>query len=230
MEQQQLIKTARSTGASYLALAVSGILGFMVFHPRIFVHGDPQQTLNNLISLGAQAKMRLLLELLIILSQALAAIGFYRLFTSINPSAAAAILCWGTVNAVIISVSAIAMNTAIDYAVVATPTEAEKLDSIQVLTRIITNAWAIGGIFFGLWLIPMGWVVVKSRRMPLWLGRILIIGGIGYIVQTFVNAAGLSNMYLGLLSLPATIGELWMIAYLLVFGIRPVTGKTVSSS
>ncbi|MDE3251069.1 MAG: DUF4386 domain-containing protein [Bacteroidota bacterium] len=225
MEQQQLIKTARFTGASYLALAVSGILGFMVFHPKVFVGADPQQTLRNLTTHGTVAKTRLLFELLIIVSQALAAIGFYRLFADIHRLAATAILSWGTVNAVIISVSAIAMNTAIDYAVVATATEAEKLDSIQVLTLIITNAWAIGGIFFGLWLIPMGWVVVKSRRMPLWLGRILIIGGIGYILQTFLHAAGLTGMYIGLLTVPATIGELWIIAYLLSFGIRPVTGK-----
>jgi hypothetical protein len=225
MEQQQLIKTARFTGASYLVLAISGILGFMVFHPKVFVAADPQQTLHNLTTLGSVAKTRLIFELLIIVSQALAAIGFYRLFAEICRSAATAILCWGTVNAVLISVSAIAMNTAIDYAVVATPTEAEKLDSIQVLTLIITNAWAIGGLFFGLWLLPMGWVVVKSKRMPLWLGRILIIGGVGYILQTFLNAAGLTGMYIGLLTLPATIGELWMIGYLLSFGIRPVTAK-----
>ena len=37
-EQKQLVKTARVTGVWYLLMAISGILGFMVFHGDIFGH------------------------------------------------------------------------------------------------------------------------------------------------------------------------------------------------
>ena len=63
MEQKQLIKTARITGVWYLILAISGILGFVIFHPQIFVMDDPQKTVNNLINLQSVSRIRLLFEL-----------------------------------------------------------------------------------------------------------------------------------------------------------------------
>ena len=221
MEQKQLIKTARLAGVWYLILAISGILGFMVFHPQIFVTDDPLKTLNNLINLGSISRIRLLFELVIITSQALAAVWFYKLFCNINKWAASILGIWGTVNAVIITVSAISMSSAIAIANSSSSTIQEKSMMIQLLGEVITNAWSIGGIFFGLWLIPMGYIVIRSGRMPIWLGRILIMGGIGYLLQTFIKSLGVQSSYIDILVMPATVGELWMIGYLLIYGIRP---------
>jgi hypothetical protein len=221
MEQARLIKTARLTGLWYLILAVSGIFGFMVLHPRIFVTDDPQKTLNNLINLGTESRLRLIFELIIIVSQALAAVWFYKLFREINKWAASVLGIWGTVNAVIIVVSAIAMNSAIEIANSSLPNLQEKTIIVQLLGQIMRNAWLVGGLFFGLWLMPMGWLVFRTERMPIWLGRILFIGGIGYILQTFIISAGVKSTYLDILIIPASIGEFWMIGYLLIYGIRP---------
>jgi hypothetical protein len=57
--------------------------------------------------------------------------------------------------------------------------------------------------------------------MPVWLGRVLMLGGAGYIVNTFINYMGVSGAWVDMLVIPATAGEFWMIAYLLIFGIRP---------
>jgi len=221
IEQKQLIKTAKLTGFWYLILAISGLLGFLIFHPQIFISGDPQKTLTNLTELESTARVRLLFELLIIVSQALAAVWFYRLFREINKWAATVLGIWGTVNAVVLLVSAIAMNSAIEIANSSLPNLQEKGIMIQLLGQLITNAWSVGGLFFGLWLMPMGFIVISSGRMPIWLGRILFIGGIGYILQTIVICAGVQSPYSDILVIPATVGEFWMIGYLLIFGIRP---------
>jgi hypothetical protein len=221
MEQKQLINTARLTGLWYLILAISGLFGFLIFHPQIFVTDDPQKTLNNLINLGPVSRVRLLFELVIIVSQALAAVWFYKLFCEINKWAATVLGIWGTVNAVVIIVSAIAMNSAIEIANSSLPNLQEKGIMIQLLGQLITNAWLVGGLFFGLWLMPMGFIVISSGRMPNWLGRILFIGGIGYILQTIVICAGVQSPYSDILVIPATVGEFWMIGYLLIYGIRP---------
>ena len=225
MEQKQLIKTARLAGLWYLLLAISGVLGFMIFHPQIFVNEDPQKTVNNLINLGTISRLRLLFELVIIVSQALAAVWFYKLFYDINKWAAATLGIWGTVNAVVIMVSAISMGAAIAMANSSFPTLQEKAIEIQLLMQLITNAWSIGGLFFGLWLIPMGYIVISSQRMPIWLGRILIIGGIGYLLQTFINSMGVKHSFIDFLAMPATVGEFWMIGYLLIYGIRPAMNR-----
>lgn len=229
MQQQQVIKTARLAGIWYLMLAVSGIVGFMVYHPQVFVNSNPAKTLSNLINHTSTARTRLVCELVIIVSQALCAVWFYKLFYTVHKSAAFALALWGTVNAIVIMVSAIAMSAALNIANTSITALEQKTISIQLLLQIITNAWAVGGLFFGLWLLPMGYIIIRSRRMPVWLGRLLILGGFGYLLQTFINCIGVQSSYTALLVMPATIGELWMIGYLLLFGMRPATDAESST-
>ncbi len=66
----------------------------------------------------------------------------------------------------------------------------------------------------------MGYIVVNTKRMPIWLGRILIIGGVGYILSAFLKYVGIDAAIADSLAIPATIGEFWMIGYLLSYGIR----------
>ena len=220
-EQEQLIKTARTTGVWYLMMAISGILGFMVFHSQIFVSGNPEQTLTNLIELESTARIRLLLEFAIVISQALTAVWFFKLFKDNYEWEAWTLGICGMVNALVIMISAISIASAIGIANSDISTMKDKVVLIQVFQNIISNAWGIGGLFFGLWLFPMGYIVIKSKRMPVWLGRVIILGGIGYLITTVIRYTGIDFTFNRFLILPATIGEFWMIGYLLIFGIRP---------
>jgi hypothetical protein len=218
--QKELVGTARITGVWYLALAISGVVGFLVLHPQIYVSGDLAQTAANLREHETTARLRLLLEFAIVISQALAAVYFFKLFKDINHVAAWSLAAWGTMNAGVILISAIAMGGAINVANGTLPVS-DQLIIIQIFDQIIRNAWGVGSLFFGLWLIPMGYIVVSSKRMPVWLGRTLILGGVGYITSAFLNYAGFSFSWIDTLTIPATLGEFWMIGYLFVFGIRP---------
>lgn len=219
LQQKELVATARITGIWYLMLAITGMVGFLILHPRIYVAGDSSATLTNLTEQETLARVRLLFEFLIVVSQALAAIWFYKLFKDIRHVAAWALAAWGTVNAVAIMISAMAMGGAIKLAGSALAVN-EKMMMIQFFDQFIKNAWGVGSLFFGLWLIPMGYIVVSSQRMPVWLGRVLMLGGVGYILSTFINYMGVSDAWVGTLTIPATVGEFWMIGYLLIFGIR----------
>jgi hypothetical protein len=218
---KELVSTARLTGIWYLLMAISGVLGFLVYHSQIFVSGAPDQTLTNLINLESTARIRLLLEFAIVLSQTLTAVWFYKLFKSINEWAAWSVGIWGMINAVMILVSAVAIASAIGISGLTDMVTEDKIVLVTLLQHIIASAWGIGGLFFGLWLIPMGYIVITSKRMPVWLGRIMILGGVGYILSSILNYSGLQVPYLDLFTIPATIGEFWMIGYLLWFGIRP---------
>ena len=219
--QRQLVKTARIAGIWYLILAISGMLGFLIFHPQIFDSEDSQKTLTNLIDLESLARTRLLFEFAIIVSQALTAVWFYKLFRNINEWAAWTVGIWGMINSVAIMISAISMSSAIEIAS-SSQTIEDKVILIELLSSLVTNAWGVGSLFFGLWLIPLGYIVTSSKRMPVWLGRILIIGGIGYLISAVINYIGIKSPFLDFIVVPATVGEFWMIGYLLIFGIRPL--------
>jgi len=215
------MNTARITGIWYLMLAISGMLGFLVLHPQIFASDDPEKILSNLTQKVSLSRLRLLLEFTIVVSQALAAVWFYKLFRPINDWGAWAVGIWGMMNAAAIMISAISMGSAIEIANSTGPSHEEKIVLIRLLAQLIKHSWGVGSLFFGLWLIPMGHIVISSKRMPLWLGRILMLGGFGYILIAFINYTGFVNQYLEILVIPATIGEFWMIGYLLLYGIRP---------
>jgi hypothetical protein len=215
------LTTARLTGIWYLILAISGMLGFLIYQPQIFISNNPEQTLTNLINLASTARIRLILEFVIIISQALSAVWFYKLFKPINEWGAFTLAIWGTMNAAIILISAIAMSSAINIANAVNTSIQGKTDMIQLLSQIMDNAWGVGSLFFGLWLLPMGYIIVSSKRMPVWLGRTLIIGGTGYIISAFFDYLGMKHPLFDLMVIPATIGEFWIIGYLLIYGLRP---------
>ena len=91
----------------------------------------------------------------------------------------------------------------------------------QLLYIASGHLWTIGGIFFGLWLIPMGWLALRSGWMPSVMGWILMIGGAGYVAHALLSYL-LPNAgpVLDLLTIPATVGELWMMGYLCLRGLR----------
>ena len=220
-------RTARVTGVWYLLLGISGLLGFLIVRPQIYVPGDAGSTLANLVEREALARLGLALELAVVAAQALAAVWFFKLFRRLNHDAAWALAAFGMANAAAIMISATAMATALAVAGdVGLAPGADAASTVQLMYELSTSSWAVGGLFFGLWLIPMGYVVAATGLMPRWLGRILIVGGLGYVLSTFMRF-GIADTPAWLvdgLVLPATIGEFWMIGYLLVRGIRRSDG------
>jgi hypothetical protein len=100
-----------------------------------------------------------------------------------------------------------------------------------LLYDLNTAAIGLGGLFFGLWLIPMGWLADRSGYLPRPLGWILIGGGVGYILSVLVasllpDASGVVYA----LTVPATVGELWMVGYLLVKGVRNRSSRDVEQT
>jgi hypothetical protein len=213
-----LIRTARTTGLFYLLLAIGGFLGFLVIRSQLFAADDPAATLAHLVDNPPLARAGVAMELLIVVTQALAAIWFYRLFRTADPLAASGIAAFGLVNAVTILVSAALLATAAEVAV---DPVGDAATTVQVLYLVSGNLWGVGALFFGLWLIPMGSCVLRSGWMPRPLGWILIGGGIGYLLSAFIRyLAPEAQVVAGALAYPATVGEFWMLIYLLAIGVR----------
>ncbi|MBL6276871.1 DUF4386 domain-containing protein [Micromonospora fiedleri] len=213
-----LIRTARTTGLLYLGLAVAGALGFLTIRPRIFAAGDPEATLAHLVQNESLARVAIALELLVVLAQTGTAVWFYRLFRTVDATAAGCIAAFGMVNAIAVLGSAALLATATE---VAAQPFGDAADTVQLLYLVSGNLWVVGGLFFGLWLVPMGWCVLRSGWLPRALGWVLVVGGVGYLLNTFVTylAPG-AGMLADLLVVPATVGEFWILGYLIILGVR----------
>jgi hypothetical protein len=90
----------------------------------------------------------------------------------------------------------------------------------------------IAQIFFGLWLVPMGYLAYQSGMFPKALGVALIMGGACYLVDMLAAflVPDLGKQIHGFLAIPPTIAEVWMVGYLLVRGVKvPARGTPTAS-
>ena len=83
-------------------------------------------------------------------------------------------------------------------------------------------------IFWGLWLLPLGLLVYRSRFLPRFLGVWLVIDGFAYVIMS-VTSVVLPQYYgkVSSISQPALFGEVAFILWLLIRGAIP---KPIASS
>lgn len=215
---------ARQTGLLYLALAVSGMVGFLGFRSGLVVDQDAAATFARMAAAPQDARWLVVAELALATTQAWAAVWFFRFFRRVNALDAGVMVgAFGVANAIMLLGSAACLGSA--ARMVHLPSLAVGGDvahAVYMLVQLSTDIWGVAAVFFGLWLIPMGHAVVVRRLMPKALGVVLMVGGVGYTAGAFVTYAfavppqGVVDMLL----FPATVGEFWMIGYLLVFGVR----------
>jgi Domain of unknown function (DUF4386) len=208
---------AQLTGLAYLVIFVSGIVGFLLIRRQLYVPDDAMRTAANLVAHEGLARLGIAVDLVTVLAQALAAVGFFLVFRRVDSVGAASITAFGLVNCVVVLMATAFSATALQVALRGGPTSASE---VLVLYDLNAATWNTAGLFMFMWLIPMGWLTLRSGSMPRVLGWILVVGGVLGVLSTFVSvlapdASGLA----GVLPLAAIPGEVWMIGYLLIKGM-----------
>jgi hypothetical protein len=98
---------------------------------------------------------------------------------------------------------------------------------VLLLLDIHNYGFLIAQIFFGLWLIPLGYLAYKSGMFPRALGAILIVGGSCYLLDMLAQflVPNFGETVHRFLAIPPSIAEIWMVGYLLVKGVKRVDPK-----
>jgi hypothetical protein len=88
----------------------------------------------------------------------------------------------------------------------------------------------LANIFWGLWLVPFGILVLKSSALPRILGALLIING-GALVAVSLTLLLLPAQLdlVNRIAILPELGELWVMAWLLVKGARPGRARSAPS-
>jgi hypothetical protein len=80
-------------------------------------------------------------------------------------------------------------------------------------------------IFFGLWLVPLGYLAYNSAGwFPRWLGVLLIVGGVCYLVDMLALflVPDFGQKISAFVVIPSALAEISMLVYLLVIGVKTV--------
>jgi len=91
----------------------------------------------------------------------------------------------------------------------------------MLLVRMRGQAYGINEMFWGLWLLPFGWLVVRSRFLPRWLGYWLFLDGVAWVVisVTFFLAPDYTDVLFRYFQ-PMFMAELAAMLWLLIVGAK----------
>lgn len=212
------LSTSRVTALLYLGLAISGIFGYVATVPRLYIPGDGAATLTNLVDHQTLARIGLIGKLGVVAYQTLAALWFYKLFRHVNSFAAGSLAAFGIMGAAAVFISLPFSMVSLQVAMnPASSPGGDAAGTVLLLWQLHEAAWDAGGLFFGLWLIPMG-LLILDANMPRVLGWVLVIGGVAYVISILLKLTIpiLAAPLIEALPWFAAIGEFWIIGYLLM--------------
>jgi hypothetical protein len=176
-------------GTLYLLLFFLGPFAFFMGRTSVVVPGEPTATVNNLMASESMFRLGMVAESVIVLIEIVVCAILYVLFIRVNKplslAAALARFAEALLQAVALftAVPALLLLGGVSYVTAFEPNQLNAL----VLLFLDTNAFVIiiWGLLFGFHLLLLGYLVYRSGFLPRILGILLIIGGIGYLAQSY---------------------------------------------
>ncbi len=214
-------RTARIAGILYLSLVPLGFFG-MFTSSGLIVPGDAAATAKNILASESLFRLGIVIALLVQLVNIFVVFALYKLLKPVNKSMAASMVIF-----ILLGAPIAMLNELNQFAVLALLHGADTLTGftagqVQALVPMVLNLHQMGiniaGIFWGLWLFPMGYLVFKSGFLPKLLGILLIIGCLGYLVDSF--AAFLFPSFGVNIALFTFWGEVLFPLWLLIKGVN----------
>jgi hypothetical protein len=214
--------SARLAGLLYLLLAVVAAFGMQIVPSTIIIPGDVATTIQNIIASESLFRLGIVSSLIGQVIQIFVVFALYHLLKPIHKDLAKLMVVFILVAVPLAMLNE--LNYFITLILVGSGNHLTGLspELIQSLVAIFLDLHEygimIGHIFWGLWLLPMGYLIFKSGFIPNLLGILLIIGGIGYIIDFLLAALGFDIGFV--ISQFTFIGELLLPLWLLIRGVN----------
>ena len=217
---------ARTAGVLYLMVALCGMFAELYVRSGIVVPGDAAATADNIRASATLFRLGFVVDLVQATCFLLTAMALYLLLRHVNRLVAAAMVTLVAVSVAIMCLNllnqlvALSIATDGDYASALGPAGSDALAAL--FAEMQHDGFLIAQMFFGLWLLPLGYLVVRSGYVPRVLGVLLALGGVGYLVDLFARflALGAAERISPFVLAPALVGEVAFVAWLLVKAVR----------
>ena len=221
-------RLARIGGVLYLLVGIFGGFSEGFVDPKMYVAGDAAATTGNVVANAGLVRMGVVAHLLDGTFFVFLAMTLYILLQHVHKSAARAMLILVALATGIICLNAVSEFEALRVATDSSYATAFGAAGSNALVLLLLDTQHYGTlvaqVFFGLWLVPLGYLAYESELFPKWLGVVLVSGGVCYLVDLLaaflVPAVG--QRIHGFVVIPSAIAEISMVLYLLVVGVKKV--------
>jgi hypothetical protein len=178
-------KTAKLAGFLYLAFVITCMFAGIV-RSRLIVLGDAGKTADLLRNSTGLHFAGFLTDLVSAVLFLLAAWALYVLLRPVNKNLALLFLLLNTAGVAVQCVSLLCLFAPVIISGSAGLQNAFLPDQVAALNLLFLNlhksGFVIAQIFYGTWLLPLGFLVYKSEFLPKWLGMLLIADSAGVLV------------------------------------------------
>jgi Domain of unknown function (DUF4386) len=220
-------RLARIAGVLYLLVAIFAGFAFTVY-TKLYVAGDAATTAANVVANSGLVRMAVVADLVQVTAWVFLAFALYQLLKHVHQSAAGAMVVLVAIGAGIVCLNAAFEFEGLQVATGSSYAAALGAGGSNALVLMLLDAQhyglSIASVFYGLWLVPLGYLAYKSGMFPKALGVALITVCVCYhakLLAAFL-APDLWTVIQGYLGIPIWVLELWMVLYLLLIGVRTV--------
>lgn len=181
-------RLARLAGAAYVSLGLTAALGF--YHAPL-VQSELSSIADRVTQSGIRFRIGVVSDVLSAVLAVPLALLLYQLFEPVHKMLAV----WMAV--LLVAAMPISFVVALNYVAAhwlltggpefAALTIAQRAELGMLFLRLHTHGVLAVEIFWGLWLVPFGLLVMKSRFFPRVLGILLIVAGAAYVAHSLVS-------------------------------------------
>ena len=227
-------RTARLAGLLYVLLGASAI-DLMYVPGKLIVRGNATLTAGNILAHEWLFRIGIVSSLFSSVVFIFLALVLYRLFKGVNRQHAFVLLILVLIQIPISFLNEVSSLAALllvrggDYLSIFAKPQRDAL--AMLFLNVHTQGILVCEIFWGLWLFPFGLLVFRSGFMPRILGIWLIINGFAYVIISLTGL--LLPQYVNKVfnnAFPVLLGELAVMLWLLIIGIREKPAALTSSS
>ena len=233
VELREKDRTARLAGLLYLITVTTGIFGLSYVPSQISVQGDPSATIANIVAMQPLYSLGIAAALVCYTVFLVVPLLLYQLLSPLSQGAAVLMVAFAVVNVPIALLSIVKKLDVLSL--INREGRAPMISSHQLQLQVMSllhnydNGMLISEIFAGLWLIPFGYLLFKSKFIPRVLGLVLITGGLGYLLTVFgqILVPGYDQLLIANFdTLPAGVGEIGICLWLLIVGVSEPKRKS----
>jgi hypothetical protein len=220
-------QAARIAGFGYLIISALALFSYFFVKDRLVEPGDAAATVRNLAGSEALFRGSIAALVAVFVADAVVAWALYIFFRRVSRDVS---LLTAWFRLLYTAISAIALlNLLIAVSLAGGADYATALGAGQRNAQVLLfldaydYGWAIGLVCFGVHLILLGFLALRSDYVPSILGVLLTAAGLGYLVDSLArfllpNYADYANVFMVLVAVPAIVGEFSLTGWLLLRG------------
>jgi hypothetical protein len=218
-------RAARIAGISYLVMFVLAIFANFVVREGLVEPGDPATTVANITESIGLFRLGLVSFLMIFLLDVLIAWALHMVFRDVNHDVSLATAWFRLIYTVLLGVALVSMFQVLQIVGGSDFLGSLGTDQINSMTMSelasFESAWLIGLVAFGIHLVLLGWLIVRSGLVTRVLGYVLMVAGVAYVLDsaargTLADYQSVASVFLVAVAVPSMLGEGWLGFWLLL--------------